>query len=151
MDYVASTLGLSLPSTSARIAVMQETKRSIQDVTSSLAGYSLCCDCKESSRLDDDTASLSSGEDSSSFSNSVSFATPLVTAVFERPKTSQEEINHLYYTELEYREFRNDCLRGREPRERIVKFDPKIVSKVHTYSIAVNKDILFYSDSDLQK
>lgn len=151
MDHIASTLGLSLPSTSARSAVMQETKITVQAVSSSSAGDSfLCFDCKESSRLDDDTASLSSG-DSSSFSNSVSFATPLVTSVFERPKTTQDEKHHLYYTELEYREFRNDCLRGREPRERIVKFDPKIVSKVHTYSIAVNKDILFYSDSDLQK
>jgi hypothetical protein len=151
MDHIASTLGLSLPSTSARSAVMQETKISRKAVSSPLAGDSfLCFDCKESSLLDDDTASLSSGE-SSSFSNSVSFATPLVTDVFERPKTTQEEKHNFYYTEVEYREFRNDCLRGREPRERIVKFDPKIVSKVHTYSIAVNKDILFYSDSDLQK
>jgi hypothetical protein len=101
--------------------------------------------------LDDDTASLSSSEDSSSFSNSVSFATPLVTAAFERPKTTEEEKHQFYYTDLEYRQFRYDCWHGIEPRERVVKFDPEIVSKVHTYSIAVNKDILYYSDSDLQK
>jgi hypothetical protein len=151
MEHIASTLGLTLPVASARSAVMQETRISRQAVSSSLAGDSfLCFDCKESSRLDDDTVSLSSG-DSSSFSNSVSFASPLVTAVFERPKTTQEEKHHFYYTDAEYREFRLDCMYGREPRERVVKFDPKVVSKVHTYSIAVNKDILFYSDSDLQK
>lgn len=130
---------------------MQETKISRQAVSSSLSIDSPSCfDLKESSRLDDDTASLSSGE-SSSFSYSVSFANPLVTAVFERPKTTPEEKHLFYYSDLEYREFRNDAMNGREPRERVVKFDPKIVSQVHTYSIAVNKDILFYSDSDLQE
>jgi hypothetical protein len=98
--------------------------------------------------LDDDTASLSSAGSSSPI---CFLCHPLVTDVFERPKTTQEEKHNFYYSDLEYREFRNDCLREREPRERVVKFDPKIVSEVHTYSTAVNKDILFYSDSDLQK
>jgi hypothetical protein len=151
MDHIASTLGLSLPLASARSAVMQETRIIRQAVSSSLIG-DLCFDFKaSSSRLDDDTASLSSYEDSLSFSNSVSFASPLVTGVFERPKTAEEEKHHLYYTEVEYREFRYDCMYGREPRERVVKFDSKIVSNVHTYSIPVSKDILFYSNSDLQQ
>jgi hypothetical protein len=133
---------------------MKETRICRQAVSSSLNGDSLMCfDFKESSnsRLDDDTASTVSSDDNSSFSNSVSFATPLVTGVFERPKTTQEEKGHLYYTEVEYRQFRYDCMYGGEPRERVVKFEPKLVSKVHTYSIPVNKDILYYSESDLQK
>jgi hypothetical protein len=157
MDHIASTLGFFLPLTSARGAVMQEKRIATpQAFRSSLTGRHndsmLCFNFKTAnSQLDDDTASTVSSGDSMSFTNTVSFANPLVTDVFERPRTTPEEKRDLYYTEVEYREFRYDCMYGREPRERVVKFEPKIVSQVHTYTTPVNKDTLFYSESDLQK
>ena len=53
---------------------------------------------------DDDSFSTSSGDGQL---HGVTFATPLVTATFERPRTSSpEEKASLYYTDAEYREFK---------------------------------------------
>lgn len=97
---------------------------------------------------DDDTASTVSTD--SSFSNSVSFAAPLVTQVFERPMTTCAEKRDLYYSAADYKEFRYDLIHGGEPRDKVVKFQPSVVTVVHTYSVSVNKDVLYYSESDLQ-
>jgi hypothetical protein len=116
-----------------------------------------------------------SSEDADSFSSTcssmctVSFAAQVVTQVHYRPRTLLEEKATLYYTDVEYRQFKRDyyynahssshssggsSASSRQPRrEVVVKFSPQLVSSVWTYSdnTLENKENMFYSESDLQR
>jgi hypothetical protein len=84
----------------------------------------------------------------------VSFAAQVVTQVHYIPRTLPEEKATLFYTDVEYRQFRKDFCSGGARRGSIVKFSPQIVSSVWTYSDTAtldNKEAMFYSESDLQR
>lgn len=102
---------------------------------------------------DDDTASTVSLADDTSCSSSegcagVSFASPLVTAVFVRPSTTLQENRALYYTDFDYREFRRDYFYRK--RESVVRFRPDVVTEVREIPMVEQPDDLYYSQSDLQ-
>jgi hypothetical protein len=120
---------------------------------------------------DDETAStISTADDSSCCSSDcltststtrttlVSFDTPLVSAVYVRPYTTLQEKRLLYYTDLDYREFRRDYF-YRPRGDRLVQFQPTLVTAVYsvpampedaTAEGAVAKSDLYYSEADLQ-
>jgi hypothetical protein len=112
---------------------------------------------------DDETASTMSTADESSCCSDcsdggfrrqrltktvVSFDTPLVTAVYIRPFTTLQEKRVLYYSDIEYREFRRDYFY--RPRDRQVQFSPNLVTKVHSIPLAEDPSDLYYSEADLQ-
>ena len=181
MNHVAATLGVPLPFTTARAAVMNNSlKRSRSEqglflshrdsllkakATAALRKELRCNGSKLGkqleSYLDDDNHTLGtvSSCDTDSFSSTcssmstVSFAPSVVSEVRYRPRTSPEEKSDLFYTEAEYRQFRRDFLTGR--RGRLVKFSARIVTNVFTYpdpaASADSKDAMFYSEADLQR
>jgi hypothetical protein len=122
---------------------------------------------------DDDTENDSFSSACSSSLCTVSFAVQVVTEVHYRPKTLPEEKETLYYTDVEYRQFKRDYYYrstssschsssssgsssslSQSRRESVVKFSPQLVSSVWTYSDTAtldNKEAMFYSESDLQR
>jgi hypothetical protein len=95
--------------------------------------------------MDDDTAStVSSSEDASVASScdscSVRFAEQLVTQVYERPATTSAEKHVLFYSDLDYRQFRRDYYQFRRHRASTVKFADELVSGVYEYADEGRKD-----------
>ena len=98
---------------------------------------------------DDDDQTVSTVNDDESFSTTgsgVSFAAPLVTAVYERPTTSADEKRELYYTESEYREFKRNYF-FRKPD---VQIHDRVVTEVWEIPVPEEPSELYYSESDLQ-
>lgn len=155
MDFVAATLGINLPTQSARCTVDKTMIKRARPVPFLSHRDSMLCliDIKAhvSKSDDDDTASTVSCSDSFSSTSSVSFVEPLVTEVYFRPRTTYEEKQQLFYTEREYRAFRREYyLYGRqEPRDPIVQFSDNI--SVHVYKASAEKDRLYYSEADLKR
>lgn len=100
---------------------------------------------------DDDTASTVSSFDDSLSGYSVTFADEIVTAVFVRPATTREEKRELFYSDIDYRRFRYESYCNREIKDTVVKFAPSVVSNIHVYPCAEEKELLFYSATDLQR
>lgn len=117
--------------------------------------------------IDDDTASTvsmsTSSEDSncledestkdssSSQKKRVSFASTLVTEVYTRPRTTQDEKYYLHYSEHEYMDFKISYATGKD-RTRKVGFALDLVSEVEyvpARSEASRAD-LYYSEMELQ-
>ena len=114
-------------------------------------------DCESCSNLSfDDGAtesSMSTYEDESSISssaiNGVTFADTLVSAVYERPRTSPTERREMFYSASDYRLFRMDFYSGKPPKDLAVKFC--VTPTIHEYESPANHDELYYSENDLQK
>jgi hypothetical protein len=156
MNYIVETLGLALPMVSKRRAVMMgESKTSSRTATNSaIMCKSGSCASFDKYRDDDETAStVSSYDDSTSSIGSVSFAGELVTEVYVRPVTTLQEKRELYYTERDYRRFRQEYFMEQacNARPRAVSFAPKMVTNVHSYSVGADRDNLYYSNDDLQR
>lgn len=159
MDHVASILGLPQPLSKGPLRDRNTTHLRRRCSTDYQTEYD-CIQFGEFSKTlcaaqnvpDDETlSSVSSFDDSLSSNNSVSFAPTLVTHVYERPFTSYAEKRRLYYSDADYRAFRNDCLQEPEPRDSVVHFAPQVVSNVYTYTLPLDKETLYYSDRDLQR
>jgi len=120
------------------------------------ASMKLLDDFLDTTDMDDNTVSTVNDDDSFSTTSSgdgqlhggvVTFATPLVTATFERPRTSSpEEKASLYYTDAEYREFK----RAYFFRQRDVQIHDRVVTDVWEIPVAEEPSELYYSESDLQ-
>jgi len=166
MDQVASILGIPLPVYRARDAVMKQTHRSRRRRRENSNSVFLHRDSlllhnhsfqKQITKDDDDTASTVSNTTVSTLydyqisSTSVTFAEPLVTHVFERPRTNREEKRVLHYADYEYRQFRRDYIEGVRHRDPVVKFKENLVTNVHVYPQLEENEALFYSESDLQR
>ena len=154
MNYLSTTLGVSLPLIRKRDLVMKEAIAPGQRETSSFFPDQDSFEFMDLSNLkgDDETAStVSSFDDSFTSTASVNFAEPLVTHVYERPLTTRQEKRVLFYSEREYRQFRYEYIYGVEPRDSVVRFSPEVVTQVHEYQGAVDKDTLYYSEKDLQR
>jgi hypothetical protein len=104
------------------------------------------------------TTSCSSDE-SHNNGNRVSFCAPLVTATYVRPTTTSKEKLELYYTEMDYREFRRNYLvlnrmqaSRLEQRRRtsVVQIHPQVVTATHTIPTHEDPTELYYTQSDLQ-
>lgn len=165
-QLIASTfdnLGLEVPLFKARDAVMRLRRREVpQGALVRFQGQVVCIDFSKVSSAsaeyykDDDTASTVSSDDSVSScatGSCVTFAEQLVTDVFERPATTWSEKHVLFYSELEYRQFRRDyCLyKMQSQRNILVKFAEEPVSAVYEYSQDGEKDELFYTEQELQR
>jgi hypothetical protein len=167
MDFVISMLGLSQTYLrGARVTVMKEGPRRRKIHEEPMMAFirhrdSLLCfstpmyltnKCE-----DDDTASTSSSctesSSSSCSTSSVSFADPVVTDVHIRPITTRDEKYDLYYSDAEYRSFRRDFHLSRQGRSRetVVSFSDAVVTGVHSYSRPAEKDLMYYSESDLKR
>ena len=160
MDHIITAMGMDFFETSARRAVMKRARvaccpEEISELSCISHRDSLLC-LKEQLSIDDDdtvasTLSASTSESSlSSRAPSVSFAQPVVTAVYYRPRTTLEEKAKLFYRESEYREFRHEYIYGRRQRKR-VNFSSKLVSDVWAYDAQGEKSCLYYNQSDLQR
>ena len=123
----------------------------------------------ETVNSDEDESSLSFS--SSSNNLSVSFAEPLVTAVWYRPMVETlEEKDSLFYGEEDYHAFRQDFCRVQrafwrrrqrqqlqsqpQQQQRRVQFPrDSVVTQVHEYTVPSphNKHDLFYSEQDLER
>lgn len=129
MNYVATTLGICLPTLKARDAVMNgrnrgrlcreriTTKNSLRDQPLLLRlDLTMVSSKMQFLTVDDDTVSTTLSSDDTSVSScccagggrtgSIRFAEPLVTKVYYRPSTTPAEKRILYYSDMEYREFR---------------------------------------------
>lgn len=166
MDEIAKQFGFTL-SFSARSVVMREpviTRRRRKsrclafhrDSLDNVINYELAAvspqifkQLVENHDYDDDKT-VSTVNDDESFSTTgsggVSFAAPLVTAVYERPTTSAEEKRELYYTESEYREFKRNYF-FRKPD---VQIHDRVVTDVWEIPVPEEPSELYYSESDLQ-
>jgi hypothetical protein len=154
MNHVAAILGISLPTLSAKGVVMRHPHR-VPVHNSFVWGNhtdSLLLLCKERNKGDDETASTLSASDSDlSFSgNTVTFAESLVTDVYHRPYTTMEEKYVLFYNDVDYADFRRECLSGKR-RNRLVSFADAIVSDVYEIPITKNPEEMFYTEAELQK
>ena len=79
-----------------------------------------------------------------------------VTHVFERPLTSLAEKHELYYSDLEYRQFRREFFRFRKNQvyakesTATIRFAEELVSAVHEYEPCESPDSeLYYSEDDV--
>lgn len=106
------------------------------------------------------TTSCSSDESHNS-GNRVSFCFPLVTATYVRPTTTSNEKLELYYTEMDYREFRRNYLvlnriqagrleQNKRRRTSVVQIHPQVVTATHTIPSHEDPAELYYSQTDLQ-
>lgn len=159
MDFVATVLGLQLPTLKARDCLKRERGCGlILDNNDQKITWG--CDRElwdfskpgKSLDNDDDTVStLSDSESSDSLSCCVSFATPLVTAVFIRPFTDRQEKEELFYNEHDYRKFRMEFRNSLRRRRSTVRFASNIVSHVQTLPVVENKHEVYYSSSELKQ
>jgi hypothetical protein len=117
---------------------------------------------------DDDCSSCSmegttscSSDESHSNGNRVSFCSPLVTATYVRPTTTSKEKLELYYSEMDYREFRRNYLvlnriqasrleQSKRRRTSVVQIHPQVVTATHTIPSHDDPTELYYTQSDLQ-
>jgi hypothetical protein len=164
MNQCASFLGLQLPSLKARAALLNLPRRTSSSTEAAVRGRDqmVCIDfskvslARSPAAMDDDTAStMSSSSDSSVTSScdssSVKFAEQLVTHVYERPATTSAQKHILFYSDLDYRQFRRDYSHFRRNRTSTVKFACELVSGIYEYADEGRKDDLFYTESDLQR
>lgn len=109
------------------------------------------------------SSASSSDELNNSICNRVSFCSPLVTATYVRPSTTSQEKFELYYTDMDYREFRRNyivmnriqtCRLQYEARSKrrnvVVQIHPDVVTAIHTIPNNEDPTELYYSQSDLQ-
>ena len=171
MDFCLSTLGCELPVAflgRRRLSLKESLKRSREDISKDLSSChrdSLLVYMKQYARStktldfkeDDDTAStqststVSEEEDSLGFTTQrVSFAEPLVTAVYTRPATTKEDKYYLHYNEHDYVDFKVEYITGKE-RCRKVSFEREVVSTVHSVAPLLNHEDLYYSEKELQQ
>jgi len=170
MNFVATALGLQLPTLRARDTLQEHHSACLSRRTPSTRNTSedkieWGCDpldrrtwlLPDKERCDDDeTASTVSDCDHSFSSYSealgcVSFATPLVTKVHLRPCTPMAERQNLYYSEVDFRRFRMDYRQSllRPRRTSTVTFSAHVVT--HSLPTVDNKDDVFYSSSELKQ
>lgn len=159
MEEIAKQLGLTL-SLSARSVAMKEPsgrRRHARQLACHRDSLDMFHLSKASSEkifkqlieLDEDDQTVSTVNDDESISiagSSVTFATPLVTAVYERPVTSLDEKKHLYYTDAEYREFKRNYF-FRKPD---VQIHDRVVTDVWEIPVPEEPSELYYTESDLQ-
>lgn len=161
MDYFAQYIGLG--SFSARRAVDSSLYgRTIPEFHSAATKLSELVFDDDNTSDTDSTASMEdelswsyAGSESSMFSlgynhPTVRFAEPLVSAVHERPSTLPGERHELYYTDAEYKEFRQDYYLYSKRKSTVVQFHPDEVTAVHVVELPDNPSHLYYSDADLQ-
>jgi len=165
MDFIATVLGLQLPTLKARDCLREHFLAAQPLSSSSVEGKKIVWDKWQvtpgKAECDDDETTLStvSSDDdsddslSSDSSHSVSFAAPLVTEVFLRPYTHPKEREELYYREADFRRFRMDYRREIQcPRMRpSVTFSSSVVSQVHALPEVENKDEVYYSSAELKQ
>lgn len=165
MDFVATVLGLQLPTLNARNSLREDCNNFPSRATASEIKIVWECDLDSLSRLpekslcdDGETASTLSECDASFSSSSegldscVSFAPCLVTEVYLRPCTERNERQQLYYNEIDFRrfrmEYRQSLYRRRQPS---VTFSPSVVSHVHELPAVDNKHEVYYSSTELKQ
>jgi hypothetical protein len=175
MENIASSLGFSLPSTSAKKAIMKCFKSShyfIKDETTDFNEESHYCRtsrklCAQfstdkgilrcpSDMADDETASTVSSSAGDSLSSDffsdrvVSFAEPVVTEIRTRPTISDDEKPSLYYSDNDFRRFRRDFICHKKICR--VRFPPtSVVTMVYEYPPLENVELFYYSQVDLQR
>jgi hypothetical protein len=178
MEQIAQSLGMPSLSMKARMAVMRsETQSKTNEVQRLLPGkrphfcyrnqvevhldgqiLNKCLDLTSSFDEDDDTAStVSLTEEDFSFSNSISndrssvtFAEPVVTAIYTRCVTTSDEKHALYYCDRDFREFRRQYLHRKKTC--LVQFPiSSVVTCVHEYPYPETTETLYYTESDLKR
>ena len=108
----------------------------------------------ESSSMDD--SSSCSGEpicpaaSSTSSTSRVTFAEPLVTAMYTRPKTMPHEKYHLHYNEFDYLDFKMEYITGRGRCKR-VQFQQDIQIREIPSPSRKERQVLYYSELELQQ
>jgi hypothetical protein len=116
--------------------------------------------------MEDETSCSSSSvidDSNSSICNRVSFCTPLVTATYVRPTTTMQEKYALFYTDMDYREFRRNFIvmnrihsgqvqnqSFHHHRHTVVQIHPNVVTAVYTIPTVEDPSDLFYTKADLQ-
>jgi hypothetical protein len=159
MNHLANTIGLQLPSLSARHAVMNCVKEwnnleeKLRPNNENHFSFEFSKESLGQSSTDDETASTISTECSisSSASYNVSFSPCLVTAEFERPATMPHEKQELYYCEKDYRRFRREYYEFRKRGSSLVHFCEELVTQVHQYSSEGSPSDLYYNETDLKR
>lgn len=161
MDFIATALGLQLPTLRARACLQQQyNKCGPGDRSDPKIVWDSCdqdlWDVPDKLNCDDDeTASTLTESSEESFSSSeplspcVRFAQPVVTAVYLRPATDRREKGDLYYNENDYRQFRLDFRQSLYRKEPTVTFND--TPQVHTLPVVDNKDEIYYSPAELKK
>jgi hypothetical protein len=158
MDFIATVLGLQLPTLSARDCLKQRHVCSLATKEDKILwGYDedvlevpdkTACDDETASTLSDCDSFTSSSESLGSF---VTFAAPLVTATYFRPVTGKKEKDALYYRECDYREFRMDFRRSLINRRPSVTFSDTLVSQIQYLPPVDNKNEIYYSSEELKQ
>ncbi|CAB9527826.1 expressed unknown protein [Seminavis robusta] len=164
MDFVATVLGLQLPTLSARDCLHKQSRNCSLRVGLVPAkeekivwGYDDdMLEVPDKAECDDETAStLSECESFTSSSGSltscVTFATPLVTATYLRPVTDKREKEVLYYQDADYRQFRMEYRQSLMRRRPSVTFSSNVVSQIHKLPAVENKDEVYYSSAELKR
>lgn len=160
MDFIATVLGLQLPTLRARDCLQQRHVCSHHLVAKDekiLWGYDedmlevpdkAACDDETASTLSDCDSFTSSSE---SLGSCVTFAAPLVTATYFRPVTGKDEKEELYYRECDYRQFRLDFRRNLINRRPSVTFSSTLVSQIRYLPAVENKNEIYYSSEELKQ
>lgn len=162
MDFIATTLGLQLPTLKARGCLQARRSCGLPDSNEPKIVWGCDQDLwdvpdKTECSYDDETASTLSDSDNSFSSSSdslspcVSFASPLVTDVFIRPYTDRREKDDLYYNESDYRQFRMDYRQSLCRKRPSVTFSSCIVSHVRVLPVVENKHEVYYSSGELKQ
>jgi hypothetical protein len=160
MDFIATVLGLQLPTLRARDCLKQRHMCSHHLVAKDAKIF--CeydedmLDVPDKAACDDETASTLSDCDSFSSSSEslgacVTFAAPLVTGTYFRPVTGKQEKEALYYRECDYRQFRLDFRRSLISRRTSVTFSATLVSHIHHLPAVDNKNEIYYSSEELKQ
>jgi hypothetical protein len=160
MDFIATVLGLQLPTFRARDCLKQ---RQVCSHHLLATDAKIFCEYDEDmlevpdkAACDDETASTLSDCDSFTSSTEslgacVTFASPLVTATYFRPVTGKQEKEDLYYRECDYRQFRLDFRRSLISRRTSVTFSATLVSHIHHLPSVENKNEIYYSSEELKQ
>lgn len=162
MDFIATTLGVQLPTLKARDCLLHQHVCGVMDFHNQKIVWSFVdqemWDVPDKTNCDDDeTASTLSDADNSMGSSSdplpscVTFAPEVVTAVYLRPFTERDEKEALYYGDEDYRQFRMDFRRSLYTKQPVVRFSSPVVSHVHVLPAVENKDYVYYSSADLKQ
>jgi hypothetical protein len=155
----------------------------LKALTDNIDPYDYDCDSDidddyyySNSSLEEEETSCSSDSSSDDMDmnhhRSVTFCTPLVTACYIRPITTADEKYELYYTDIEYRDFRrnyviynriqqcrwkrnnnkndkNESIRRRK-NTTIVQFHTDVITDIYTIPSSDNASELYYSRPELQ-
>ena len=166
MDFIATVLGLQLPTLKARDSLRENYNNFPSRATASEDKIVVWgCDLDNMWRLpektqcdDDETASTLSDCDASFSSSSeslggscVTFASCLVTEVHLRPCTERSERQHLYYNEMDFRRFRMEYRQSLYRKRPSVTFSSSVVSHIHALPAVDNKQDVYYSSSELKQ